>query len=81
MQWPITTGPWAICKEDEKSRSNSKSLFRNSLQKMSPIPSSNAVPFIYSCVIDVMRVIRIIPVSDLNPPTFLKWTSNVCVAT
>ena len=25
-----------------------------------------------------MRVIRIIPVSDLNPPTFLKWISNVC---
>ena len=31
--FPITSRPWAICNENEKMKVNSKSLFRNNLQK------------------------------------------------
>ena len=31
MNWPVTTKPWAICNAPGKRKSNSKSLFRNSL--------------------------------------------------
>ena len=37
MQWQVATLPWAKCNENENSRSNSKSLFRNNFKKMSPI--------------------------------------------
>ena len=59
----------------EKSRNNSKSLFRNNLQKLSPIKSVNIHPDIPIYIVYAMRVVRIIPVANLKPPTLNNITS------
>ena len=78
MQWPVTSPPWAICNEEEKSRSVNKSLLRNSHQVSSPIPATNTLPFIHTSIVDVMRVVRIISISDMKPPTSIKWANSIC---
>ena len=77
MQLPVTSRPWAICNEEEKSRRVNKSLFRNSLKGLSPIPATNIPSCIHASIVDVMRVVRIISVSDMKPPTFITWLRSI----
>ena len=76
MHWPITSKPWSICNEQGVSRPSSKSLLRNNLQLLSPKPATSIVPDdIQSCVVDAMRVVRIIPINGLS--TFKSWALRV----
>ena len=78
MDWPVTSKPYAIAAEDGKKRSNAKSLLRNHLQLLCPEkPSSEPAPTIHSSAVDAMRVVRLIPINDANPPTFLTWAKRV----
>ena len=76
--FPITSRPWSICNEDEKKRTLSKSLFRNKLQKLSSIKpvSIKQAPAIHTFVIDAMKVVRMIKITNLQPPMFLTWTKK-----
>ena len=78
MNWPVTSKPYAICAEDGKVRSNPKSLFRNKLQSLCtqrPVP--NPPIDISVSIVDAMRVVRVIPIRDSDPPTFLTWAKKV----
>ena len=78
MEWPITSKPWAICNEQSTSRSSSKSLFRNNLRLLSPqLPTSEPSKEIEACIVDAMRVVHIIPINDLRPPTFKFWACRL----
>ena len=75
----MTTQPWAIRTEGNKSRSSQNSLFRNSLQKLAPLKPLKSTPNdVQCCIVDAMRVLRIISTSGLKPPTFLTWAKAVC---
>ena len=28
------------------------------------------------CIVDAMKIVRMIPVPNLNPPTFMTWATN-----
>ena len=74
LQWPVTSKPWAICSKVYQRRSSSKSLFRNNLQFIYPSPCMKTVPSDASCcIVNVMRVVKMIPITNLTPPTFLGW--------
>ena len=44
MEWSITSKPWSICKEENKSRTNQKSLFRDNLELLLPTSSTTTLP-------------------------------------
>ena len=44
MHGRVTSKPWSIVNENDKTRSNAKSLFRNLLQLSSPTPPTNTLP-------------------------------------
>ena len=72
LQWPVTSKPWTICSKVDQRRSSSKSLFRNNLQLVSPSSCMTTVPSDVSCCIaDAMRVVKMIPITNLTPPTFV----------
>ena len=74
MNWPLTAKPWAICKALGKTKANSKSLFLNSLLALFPSQPETFPPqTIKCCVVDVMRVVRKIPESDLGENTYTCW--------
>ena len=78
MDWPVTSKPYAVAAEDGKISSNSKSLLRNYLQHLCPVKPSNTAPVsIRTSVVDAMRVVRMIPIEDVDPPTYLSWAKNV----
>ena len=77
MKWPVTTFPWAICKEEEKSRTCSKAVFRNYLQRLNPVKPIKDGLNISCTVVDAMRIVRIIPITGLKPPTFQTWLNKV----
>ena len=78
MEWPITSKPWAICSEKGGSRSLSKSLFINNLQLLSPVPSSSSAPInIDCCIVDAMRVVRMVTINGLKPFTFRSWVRRI----
>ena len=55
-----------------EKKSNSESLFRNNLLDSCPSqPETSASQSIECCIVDVMRVVRIIPISDLDENTFM----------
>ena len=67
-----------ICGENRKTRSNRKSDFRNKLQLMSPLKPTNIPPtYIKVCVVDAKRVLRLIPITAIQPSTFMKWAEAV----
>eukprot|EP00794_Sanderia_malayensis_P002187 gene2187-2489_t len=69
MHWPITSKPWSLCNDKGDSRGSSKSLFPNNMQLPSPNGASAIPPQdIDCCIVDSMRVVRIMPINDLNPP-------------
>ena len=73
MKWP-----YSICGENEKTRSSCKSDFRNKLQLMSPLKPTNIPPTdIQVCVFDAMRVLKLIPITTIQPTIFMKWAEAV----
>ena len=75
--WPVTNKPWAICNAPGKRQSNSKPLFGNSLLGLcSSQPETSAPQSIECCIVDTMRVVRIIPISDVDENTFMCWTKR-----
>ena len=78
MEWPVISKPWSISKEEAKSRGNRKSLLRNHFELLSSIPPTTILPQgIHVSVVDAMRVVRLIPVSDLKSRTFKYYAVNV----
>ena len=78
LQWPITSKPWVFW-PTSKTTSSNKHLFKNTLQMLSPVKASTSVPAEITCsIVDGMRVVRIIPVSDVNPRTFIAWAKRLC---
>ena len=78
LQWPVTSKPWAICSKVDQRRSSSKSMFRNNLQLISPSPCMATVASDVSCcVVDAMRVVKMIPITNLIPPTFSGWAKRL----
>ena len=78
MDWPVTSKPYAIAAEDGKVRSNSKSLFRNYLQRLCQVkPSSDPSTASQTSIVDAMRVFRMISIKNASPPNFLSWAKNV----
>ena len=69
---------WPICSENEKEKVNSKSFFRNSLQKLAPEKplSQMAAPYVHTYVVVAMKIVRMIPTTKLQPPTYLSWTKK-----
>ena len=74
MEWPVFSKPWAIVNEDIKSRDNAKSTFRNYLQSMAPVDSTNNVPSgISTSIVDGMRVVRMMRPSNVGGKTLRHW--------
>ena len=73
MEWPVTSKPWAIVNEDMESRNNQKSIFRNELQLSTNPPLTVAPEDIETSIVDGMRVVRLITVSELTQKTFRCW--------
>ena len=77
MNWSTTTKPWAICKASGKAKANSKSLFRKSLLALYPSQPETFPPQTIKCyVVDAMRVVRKIAVSDLEENTYACWAKR-----
>ena len=66
MDYCVTSKPWAIVNEDEKSHNNNKHVFRNHLQNLFPIPKRHKVlDNISTSIVDAVRAIRMISVAGL----------------
>ena len=75
--WPVTTKHWTICNAPGKRKSNSKSLFRNSLLVLRTSQSGTSAPRgIECCIVDAVRIVRIIPISDIDENTFMCWAKH-----
>ena len=71
VNWPVTIKPWPIYNALEKRASKSKSLLRNSLLDLCPSLAEPAESQINECcIVDAMKAVRIIPISDLDDCTF-----------
>ena len=48
------------------------------MQKLCPVKAvgPNAKPEIHTYVVDAMKIVRMIPVTNLQPRTFLTWTKK-----
>ena len=78
LQWPVTSKPWAICSKVEQRKSSRKPLFRNNLQLLSPAPSTATVPSgVCYCIVDAVRVVKMITITNLTTPTFLRWEKRL----
>ena len=72
LQLPVTNKPRAIFPKVDKRRSSSKSLSRNNVHLISPARCTTTVPPDVSCyIVDAMRVLKMIAITNLTPPTFL----------
>ena len=77
MNWCLFDRPWMFIKEDETSRENRKSVFRNHIQSMSPIePTSDIPPNIKTVIVDAMRIVQMVSVAGLAKRTFRCWTER-----
>ena len=77
MSWPVTSLPWAICNEEEKSRVVRKQLHRNYLQTLAPKKPIHGSTFVPLCIVDAMKIVRMIPICKLIPPVYQTWAINV----
>ena len=70
--WLDISKRWSISKEVKKSRTNQKVLVRNHLELLLlPIPPTTTLPQgMHVSVVDTMRVVMLIPVSELKSRTF-----------
>ena len=55
MAWSVTSKLWSICKKENKSRTNQKSLLRNHLELLSTIPPTTLPQGIQVSVVDAMQ--------------------------
>ena len=69
----------ALVNEDDKSHQNRKSLFRNHLQGMCPVPKTTTLPDpIMATIVDAMRFMRGTPITGLpKQGTFRMWTTRL----
>ena len=77
MSWPVTSRPWAICNEEEKSRVVRKHVHRNYLQSLCPTKPIHGTIFVPICIVDAMKVVRMIQINKLKPPIYRTWATNV----
>ena len=78
MDYYVTSKPWSIVNEYEKSRGNNKSIFRNYLQSVSPAPKVQKPPDnISSLIVDAMTVVRLISIAGLKPRIFKSWADRI----
>ena len=70
MELPVTSKPWDICNEDSKSRNNQKSLFRNVTAAIAKTSINSICVNIEVAIVDAMRIVKFIPISELIPATF-----------
>ena len=78
MNWLVTNKPHSICSEDGKVKANTKSLFRNKLQSLCPAAPTNFVPkCVSACVVDAMRIVRIIPIEGSDQPLCSTWAKKL----
>ena len=70
MNSPVTSKSYSVCSENDKTRSN-----RNTISSLKPtnIPPAD----VKVCVVDAMRVLSLIPITTVQPPTFMKWAEAV----
>ena len=79
MHGRVTSKPWSIVNENDKTRANAKSAFRNLLQQSSPVSPTNAMPGdINVSVVDAMRVVKMISIKKVSPRTFRGWGNEFC---
>ena len=68
MNWSVTSKLYSMRDENEKTRSNHKSDFRNKSQLMSPLkPTNKPLTDVKVCAVDEMRVLRLIPITIIQP--------------
>ena len=66
LNYCVTIRPWALVNEDGKSRQSRKSLFRNYLQVMCPMPKTTTPPDpMKATIVDAMRFVRDTPITGL----------------
>ena len=79
LNYCITTRPWALINEDDKSHQSRKSLFRKHLQGMCPVPKTTTPPDpIKATIVDAMRFVRGTPITGLpKRGTFRMWATRL----
>ena len=78
MNWLVTSKPYSICNENEEICCNRKLDFYNKLQWVWPLKPTKSPPTdIKVCVVDAMRVLWLIPITSIHPPTIMKWAEAV----
>ena len=66
LNYCVTTQPWALVNEDDKTRQSRKFLFRNHLQGMCPVSKTTTPPDpIKATIVDAMRFVRGAPIIGL----------------
>ena len=77
LNWPVATKPLSICNASGENRSLNKSFFCNTLLRLNPSkPETTLRSSIGCCIIYVMRVARMIPISNPEKNTFLCWAKS-----
>ena len=77
MDHCVTSKPWSIVNEYQRSRGNNKSLFRNYLQSVSPAPKVQKISDMSSSIVDLTRVVRLISIAGIKKPrTFKSWATR-----
>ena len=78
IDYCVTSKPWSVANEYERSRGNNKSLFRNYLQSESAASKLQKSPDnISSSIIDTTRVVRLISISGLKQRTLKSWADRI----
>ena len=77
MDYCVTSKPWAIVNENEKSRESNKYLLRNYLQNICPVPKKYTLPDTSASIVDAMRVVRMIGIGNLKPHTYRSWANQI----
>ena len=76
MDHCVTSKPWSIVNEYQRSRGNNKSLFRNYLQSVSPAPKVQKISDMSSSIVDLTRVVRLISIAGIKKPRTFKVMGN-----
>ena len=71
MNWEVTIKSYTICDENEIAHSHRKFDIHNKLHLMSPLKPTNIPPAeIKACVVNAMRVLRLIPITTTQAQRF-----------
>ena len=77
MDYCVTSKPWSIVNENEKSRESNKYLLWNYLQNICPVPKKYSLPDASASIVDAMRVVRMIRIGNLKPHTYRSWANQI----